>query len=218
MNQSKNSDPNLLRKLQLKRQILKALDSPEDETLTILKGQWVHRYGFETLHEIEGEIQDFTNETLEDEILVDEKVNSEAEIEGEIQDFTNETLEDEILVDEKVNSEAEIEGEIQDFTNETLEDEILVDEAIQFSPDNPNKDISFGSSGVNNNFIEANNEDNNEYTANIANDSDNSSLENKKLNRKNTKKSLEKSVNYDSLPPAPPSPDLKNLRRWLSNN
>ena len=79
------------RKYQLQKQIIEALEANDDNLYSLLKSQWAHRFGVESLDELKNldlnpEHQDQNNETLDkattnsDELKVSQPIVNEEDI------------------------------------------------------------------------------------------------------------------------------------------
>ena len=93
------------RKYQLQKQITEALNANDNDLYSLLKSQWAHRFGVESLEELK-------NLELNKENLSPEKENNQNVDQSESY-FTN--VDKEISIKDKNNTETEIKNETKQF-------------------------------------------------------------------------------------------------------
>ena len=103
------------RKYQLQRQIIDALKSKDTDLYSLLKSQWAHRFGVESLEELKNIDLDQDNQNLTDS--KNQKIDKP--------DETPSYVEKEFYIEEDVNQEKEIKSSeldsIRDNNNEIFE-------------------------------------------------------------------------------------------------
>jgi len=103
------------RKYQLQRQIIEALKSKDTDLYSLLKSQWAHRFGVESLEELKNIDLDQENQNLTDS--KNQKIDKP--------DETPSYVEKEFHIEEDVNQEKEIKSieldSIRDNNNEIFE-------------------------------------------------------------------------------------------------
>ena len=102
------------RKYQLQRQIIEALKSNDSDLYSLLKSQWAHRFGVESLEELKN--LDFDNEN--------QNLNNSKNQEIDIPEESSSSVEKAFHIEEDVNQEKEINpnefDSIQDHNDESI--------------------------------------------------------------------------------------------------
>ena len=95
------------RKYQLQKQIIEALKANDNDLYSLLKSQWAHRFGVESLEELQN---------LDLSLLDQEIINKDNQINDQSKDFSFE-VDTEISIKEDYNKEKEITTETKQVSN-----------------------------------------------------------------------------------------------------
>ena len=95
------------RKYQLQRQIIEALNASDTDLYSLLRSQWAHRFGVESLEELQN---------LDLSLLDQEIINKDNQINDQSKDFSFE-VDTEISIKEDYNKEKEFTTETKQVSN-----------------------------------------------------------------------------------------------------